>query len=781
MRIGYLFGIIIVLFSCKEAPIVVPPHPAEEVVEVDSDPPIIKWISPRFDEVVKDILNIKAEVLDTSGIYETVLVIDSLQPGILGSAVTDSVFEFYWDVSQMTDGSEHNLVLFAEDKAGNDTSSQRIRVFVDNSQSYPGPVDIISIDSVIMESNFSGFKIKWNKAEGLFSQYILEKSSSPVMMGSSELFTADIVSQTQYEDATSIGTEINYYRIMVQDPFGRRTPGNIVSTTMDDMPSQWNVTAVNYKRDWVTINWTAWDSASFPDYKFHKLLSSATRDGIYDTLHTFFNPKESNYESKVYEPHDQNWFTVLTGDSLGQISIGNSFMHPYPHEPVIDSVYYVNQSFTLHWTLEPDEDFIHYQILETWDENPYNLSSIDTVFIRTDTTLLLTNILESEYYLYQIITKDAWNLETRGRVIMASSFHKFSKRVGRDENDILNAIIPRDDGGYLAVGSSFNEGSWLVKISSLGEVEESLYFSETNSEFNNIIHLANGGYILTGYYRIGVKEYILVVKTDDAGNQEWKLNNISFNDNTGGNAAVGLIDGSIGITGYSNNNDNQDIFVLKLDADGGEIWSRTIGGSQSDEGHDILALEDGGMIILGETHSNGDDDGDIWLLKFDSEGNSVDTLLISMEGKQVGSSFVKTDLNEYVIGGLTSGNSGVTDAFIIKVNELGEVEWDFSYGGIYIDVGTSIIYSDGGWVLVGQTYSYDVGMGDIMLIKVNDFGELEWMKTIGGNMKDSALDIQLALDGGFIILGSTYSDNNTDGWLIKTDSRGNYKGMLEYP
>ena len=49
-------------------------------------------------------------------------------------------------------------------------------------------------------------------------------------------------------------------------------------------------------------------------------------------------------------------------------------------------------------------------------------------------------------------------------------------------------------------------------------------------------------------------------------------------------------------------------------------------------------------------------------------------------------------MNEYVIGGLTSGNSGVTDAFIIKVNELGELEWDFSYGGNYIDLGTSIIY-----------------------------------------------------------------------------------------
>ena len=351
---------------------------------------------------------------------------------------------------------------------------------------------------------------------------------------------------------------------------------------MDDMPSKWNVTDVNYTRNWVTINWMAWDSASFPDYKFHQLLSSATRDGIYDTLATYYDPQKSNYQSGVYEPHDQNWFTVLTGDGLGQICIGNSYMHSHPQEPVIDSVLYSDGTFTIHWTTEPDGDFIHYQVLQSDNENPFDFMVINLIENRTDTTLTIPDIIESEYYLYQIITKDAWELETRGQVVVASSFYKFAKRVGGDENDILNAVISRDDGGYLAVGSSFNEGSWLVKISSLGEVEDSLYFSETNSEFNNIIHLANGGNILTGYYRVGEKEYISVVKTDDAGNQEWKLNNNSFNDNTRGNAAVGLTDGSIGITGYSNNNNNQDVFVLKLDADGVKKWSRTIGGNQSD-------------------------------------------------------------------------------------------------------------------------------------------------------------------------------------------------------
>jgi len=291
----------------------------------------------------------------------------------------------------------------------------------------------------------------------------------------------------------------------------------------------------------------------------------------------------------------------------------------------------------------------------------------------------------------------------------------------------------------------------------------------------------DGGFILTGYSKIDEKENILVVKTDGVGNHEW-LNNFPYNDNAGSNAVIGLSDGNLGITGYSNSNNNQDVIVLKLDTDGNELWSKTVGGNKSDEGHDILALEDGGMIVLGVTHSQGDDDGDIWILEFDSDGNSVDTLLISMVGRQVGYSFVETDLHEYVIGGITSSsNSGVTDAFIIKVDELGEVVWKFSYGGIYNDMGSAIIYSDGGWVLVGQTYSYDVGGGDILLLKVNDFGELEWTETIGGSSQDFAYDIKLAQDGGYIISGSTFSQDNRDGWLIKTDSRGNFKGMLEYP
>ena len=68
----------------------------------------------------------------------------------------------------------------------------------------------------------------------------------------------------------------------------------------------------------------------------------------------------------------------------------------------------------------------------------------------------------------------------------------------------------------------------------------------------------------------------------------------------------------------------------------------------------------------------------------------------------------------------------------------------------------------------------------MFLLKVSDDGELLWDKTMGGLREDSAFDISIASDGGFIISGSTFVNSNKDGWLIKTDTRGNVNQMNIY-
>ena len=112
----------------------------------------------------------------------------------------------------------------------------------------------------------------------------------------------------------------------------------------------------------------------------------------------------------------------------------------------------------------------------------------------------------------------------------------------------------------------------------------------------------------------------------------------------------------------------------------------------------------------------------------------------------------------------------------------GNVQWISDYGGSYNDVSCSLINSDDGWVIAGQTFSYDNEGGDAWLLKVNQFGEFDWMKNFGDINLDKAYSINLANDGGFIVSGTTYIQGNEyDGWLLKTDSRGNSVDLLPYP
>ena len=340
MRIGYLFGIIIVLFSCKEAPIVVPPPPAEEVVEVDSAPPIIKWISPRFDAVVKEIITIECQVIDTGGVVLVELFVDSLLSGINSNSTSDTTFEFLWQTTNFADGAEPKLYIHASDNEGNDTISQTIRVIVDNNHSYPNPVDLYGIDSIFTTSDttFYGYKLKWDSSvDSYFSKYILQRSDDPLMINSSFLFSTSDKSIIEYEDDYT-STAIMYHRIVVENIFGKQTPGNLISTSMSSMPGVWNDLSVNYTDSLLSISWS--NHPPVIDYKSHQLLFSDKRDGAFEILQSFSDSSITQYQSSDFIPNTENWFSIRVGDTSGQISMSQPHMHSHSQEPEIDAVLY---------------------------------------------------------------------------------------------------------------------------------------------------------------------------------------------------------------------------------------------------------------------------------------------------------------------------------------------------------------------------------------------------------------------------------------------------------
>jgi hypothetical protein len=243
---------------------------------------------------------------------------------------------------------------------------------------------------------------------------------------------------------------------------------------------------------------------------------------------------------------------------------------------------------------------------------------------------------------------------------------------------------------------------------------------------------------------------------------------------------VQTMDGGYALAGYTSSfgAGSWDFWLVRTDGSGYTLWNRTYGGPNYDEAYSLVQTGDGGFALAGYTFSFGAGSQDFWLVRTDGSGNVLWSKTYGGSGNESAYSLVQTSDGGYAMAGSTTPfGAGISDAWLVKTDASGSVQWNKTYGGMGNDEARSVVQtSDGGFAMAGCT-SFLPGTGlDYWLVRTDKSGNDLWNKTYDRTSADGAYSLVQTSDGGFAMAGYTWelwSDTGIDFWLVRTDGSGN--------
>ncbi len=356
--------------------------------------------------------------------------------------------------------------------------------------------------------------------------------------------------------------------------------------------------------------------------------------------------------------------------------------------------------------------------------------------------------------------KDIWIIK-----LNAAGSITWRKTFGGSNNDLVSEIKQTAEGDYLIWGSTrsmdgdldFNDEGynlWIFKISATGDLLWGKTFgsSDSTERLAKIQSTTDGGYLLTGTTDFNIQTNydasLLLIKITENGDIVWKkkiednqiFDRCTYHETTDGGYIIAAQRVLI-----SPGNDYQ-VVVYKLNSTAEEEWKKTFDGSKSDIVVDIWQTPDDGYILCGRTESN---DGDF-------------------SGP--------------------SGSSGWYDAFVIKLNTAGTVEWQKCIGeASTAEAATKIeLTKDGGYIFAGGILTLGTPQNEGWVVKLTETGAVSWQKTMGGSGVDGFSSIEQTTDGGYLVAGSTTSNIPVahglyDFWLVKLKPETVGTGAIAIP
>jgi hypothetical protein len=362
-------------------------------------------------------------------------------------------------------------------------------------------------------------------------------------------------------------------------------------------------------------------------------------------------------------------------------------------------------------------------------------------------------------------------------------------------------------GGEAVLGTASDNSGNLYVIG---------WYSSANITFGSIT-LTNPG--------IGTGD-IFLVKYDVSGTALWAKTFGGTDGDIGNGIAVDAI-GNVYITGWyasstisfgtstlTNAGTGSDIFIVKLNSSGNQIWAKSVGGAGSDRGYGITVDPSGNVFTTGAYSSttinfgtgsltNASTVNDFFIAKHDSNGNALWAKNAGGINSDTGYSIACDSLgNAYATGAfasstinfgsgiITNATAGTQDVFVVKYNSLGTAVWSSRAGGSLEDAANGIAVKKSSVCVTGGFNSSAIsfsnitlnnnssGTSDVFLVKYDLDGNTQWAQGVGSTDAEAGNSVALDALENVFITGYFVSNSINFGGNTLTNSGAGYRDLF---
>jgi hypothetical protein len=352
--------------------------------------------------------------------------------------------------------------------------------------------------------------------------------------------------------------------------------------------------------------------------------------------------------------------------------------------------------------------------------------------------------------------------------VMNLSAQSFYKVYGTSGNDYAKSVVLDRDSGYVVVGATDGLGQgamdgYFLKIDSAGDLQYTRTFGGTNIDWLTDVKVVPDGFIISGYTNSFSDDYrIYLIKTDENGIVEWQE---TYGDNLGwyfANSIAIADDGNYVLVGetYSQSNGLSDAYVTKINTIGDVIWEKRYGGNGKDWFNDI-DINDIGEIVVCGAYTNTDSETDFWVMKLDVNGDEIWSVTLGDTLNDEASGLVFTHDDFIVVNGTDEriGGSG-RDSYFVRLQSDGTLQFSDYFAGANEDYGVDVVHypSTNNVIVTLGTSSYGFGKIDPWVTELYELmlPTLDMHYNFGTTENDLPQRIDTTYDKGVIVVGDAH-------------------------